>query len=802
MPEVVEISDDEMSEDNRSHCVEDTDSQEDEDYNPISSGSISEEADYSDSNEGESVDHSDKEEAEDELPSNSDIGVEDEVLEDTELDEDQMSDAASFEFDNEFMADGAADEESDSKHRPSKQMRGVPFRVGRNEQIKLEVGQLFQNLQHFRQVIRDFAVQDGFQLRRVKNERDRYTAECAYEGCGWRIHASPIDDRKTFMIKTLQPEHSCLKLHKNQEATAVWVASRFKELIESNPDIEVKFLGNEIHRIYGLTLPVWTLYRAKHRVLDKTDVVNCKSYSMLYKYGRIIMEQNPGSLVKVKTVTPVPDGPTMFLRLFVSFKAQKEGFLNGCRPLLGLDACYLKGKFPGVLMSAIGIDANNGVFPVAWCVAEGESKQSWGWFLELLHLHLELDESRRLTFISDRQKGVLDAVELFWPRSTNRFCVRHIIANMQSKWKGQLNGIYMWDAANKSNKVDFLEEIEKLKTVCVDAYNYVMRIPLHSWCMHAFDTNVKSAHTTNNITESFNGWVDELRALPALHLMEAIRRKLMKRSHNRLVRAKQWPSSIPPKIQKTIAKRQDEGRFVTALCSTETLFEVKEGSKFYVVDLEKQSCDCGLWEVTGIPCKHAMAVITTKRLNSHDYVHKYLTKEYYLKTYSHAITPIPDQSLWPDDDNPSIVLPPEKKRMPGRPKKNRKRGTDEGPKHKKSAAVRCKGCGEFGHNIRTCEGRVGSTSTKTVKGQRRQKIGVAGGSKSALNRNKIIVTGSSTNNIAVGGSSNVVMGPSSQQVSQTAPLHASQPASQSEQVTRTSINRGNVPGLDVDWNGL
>ncbi|KAL5848128.1 hypothetical protein ACOSQ4_006146 [Xanthoceras sorbifolium] len=113
-------------------------------------GSISEEADYSDSNEEEAVDHSDEEEAEDELSSNSDIGGKDEVLEDTELDEDQMSDAASFEFDNELMADGAADEESDSKHKPSKQMRGVPFRVGRNEQIKLEVGQLFQNLQHFR----------------------------------------------------------------------------------------------------------------------------------------------------------------------------------------------------------------------------------------------------------------------------------------------------------------------------------------------------------------------------------------------------------------------------------------------------------------------------------------------------------------------------------------------------------------------------------------------------------------------------------------------------------------------------
>ncbi|KAL5766774.1 hypothetical protein ACOSP7_017391 [Xanthoceras sorbifolium] len=165
-----------MSEDNGSHCLEDTDSQEDEDYNPISSGWISEEADYSDSNEKEAVNHSNEEEAEDELSSNSDIGVEDEVLEDTKLEEDQMSDAASFEFDNDFMADGAIDEESDSKHRPSKQMRGVLFRVGQNEQIKLEV------------VIRDFTVQDRLQLRRVKNKRDRYTVECVYEGCGWRIH--------------------------------------------------------------------------------------------------------------------------------------------------------------------------------------------------------------------------------------------------------------------------------------------------------------------------------------------------------------------------------------------------------------------------------------------------------------------------------------------------------------------------------------------------------------------------------------------------------------------------------------
>ncbi|KAL5857074.1 hypothetical protein ACOSQ3_004532 [Xanthoceras sorbifolium] len=103
-------------------------------------------------------DHFNEEEAEDQLSFALDIDGEDEVLDETESDEDQLSNAASFDFDNDFMADGTAEDESDGEHKPSKQMRRVPFNVGRNEQIKLEVGQLFQNLQHFRQVIRDFAV--------------------------------------------------------------------------------------------------------------------------------------------------------------------------------------------------------------------------------------------------------------------------------------------------------------------------------------------------------------------------------------------------------------------------------------------------------------------------------------------------------------------------------------------------------------------------------------------------------------------------------------------------------------------
>ncbi|KAK2646521.1 hypothetical protein Ddye_021716 [Dipteronia dyeriana] len=416
---------------------------------------------------------------------------------------------------------------------------------------------------------------------------------------------------------------------------------------------------------------MWTLYRAKHRVLDKAENQNCNSYNKLHSYGHIVKERNPGSMAYLQTITPVPGGPTLFQRFFLNFTAQKDGFLYGCRPFIRLDACHLKGKFSRVLMSAVGLDANNGVFPIALCVAEGESKQSWGWFLEQLYLHIGLEETRRVTFMSDRQKGVLDTVVRQWPRATNRFCVRHIIANLQAKYRGPLNGVYVWDATNKSNKREFLEEIEKLKLVNIDAYNYVMGIPLKSWCIHEFDTHVKSEHTTNNISENFNSWVDELRSLPALHMLESIRRKLMKRANKRLESTKKWDGNVPPAVCKKLAKMQDKGRFVTVLCASETKFEVKDELIYYNVDLENYTCDCGFWQVSGIPCKHAMAVINTKRLNSHDFVHKYLTKEYYLKTYSHVINPIPNEFLWPEIEHIE-VLPPMKKKMSGRPKKKQK----------------------------------------------------------------------------------------------------------------------------------
>ena len=51
--------------------------------------------------------------------------------------------------------------------------------------------------------------------------------------------------------------------------------------------------------------------------------------------------------------------------------------MSGCRPLIGLDGCFLKGPAGGVPLSIVSHDANNQIFPMAVAVVDSECQISW-----------------------------------------------------------------------------------------------------------------------------------------------------------------------------------------------------------------------------------------------------------------------------------------------------------------------------------------------------------------------------------------------------------------------------------------
>ena len=123
-----------------------------------------------------------------------------------------------------------------------------------------------------------------------------------------------------------------------------------------------------------------------------------------------------------------------------------------------------------------------------------------------------------------------------------------------------------------------------------------------------------------------------------------------------------------------------------------------------MVNLQDRTCNCRAWAISGIPCMHAMAAISYQRDDLEKYCHQFLTTEAYLRTYSENINPMPDEVTWPVVEHDPI-LPPLITRMPGRPKKNRRREPNEPPptsQSKRSTTLRCCICKDFGHNKRTC----------------------------------------------------------------------------------------------------
>lgn len=126
-------------------------------------------------------------------------------------------------------------------------------------------------------------------------------------------------------------------------------------------------------------------------------------YARVRDYAHEILRSNPGYTVKLG-VNVMPDETRYFSRFYVCYSGLREGWKAGCRKIVGLDGCYLRGPVTGQLLSAIGRNANNQIFPIAWAVVCVKNKDNWIWFMELLMDDLETQGGRGLTIISDQHK--------------------------------------------------------------------------------------------------------------------------------------------------------------------------------------------------------------------------------------------------------------------------------------------------------------------------------------------------------------------------------------------------------------
>ncbi|GKC54738.1 hypothetical protein Tco_1077483 [Tanacetum coccineum] len=145
----------------------------------------------------------------------------------------------------------------------------------------------------------------------------------------------------------------------------------FKEIIE-DPFMPLRKMRDDIRQKFMIDVSVGQCKRAKQLALFDHEGGLIEHYAKLYQYRQAILDSNPGSTCTLDVVES-DNGSVSFKRMYICFKGVKDGWLAGCRKVIGLDGCFLKHTCRGELLTAMGRDANNQMYPIAWAVVRVEN---------------------------------------------------------------------------------------------------------------------------------------------------------------------------------------------------------------------------------------------------------------------------------------------------------------------------------------------------------------------------------------------------------------------------------------------
>ncbi|CAM0879435.1 unnamed protein product [Alopecurus aequalis] len=561
------------------------------------------------------------------------------------------------------------------------------------------VGQEFDNVKDFRAQLCKYAIGKGFVYRFIKNETTRVTVKCVGAGCTWRLHASESSRNKKFVIKKMTDEHTCGGEggEGQRRATRQWLTTIIKEKLNENSLLKPKDLVKEIYEEYGVLLTYSQVWRGREVAQKEMYHSRTETCTHLPWYQERLLQTDPASILDLSELSHNR-------RFFVAFNASLHGFAIGCRPLLFLDKVPLKATNEYRLLVAAAVDADDGVFPVAFSVVEDESYENWVWFLMKLRVALQYHHYplNGMTFLSNGQKGLDTAVPHAFEGSHHAFCLHHIMEEFKGElkkgpWSQQIRDAMVEDftrSAQACSIDDFNASIESIRNISTEAADWIIASKPEHWSDALF-RGCRYDHFSSNIVDVFNNWIPTKKEGSMVLMVDALRTKIMETIEARREACKSWEGPLTPSMEYKAKDELSKGGKLTVLCSSETVFEVRGGGIF-VVNLASWECTCRRWQLSGLPCMHAVAVFNRIGRSFYDYCSKFFRIESYHLTYSETIVPIPDMDTF--DFSAGAVIPPPRPRTSDKPRRKRFNP------NKETTLIRlCSRCKQAGHNKATCE---------------------------------------------------------------------------------------------------
>ena len=470
-------------------------------------------------------------------------------------------------------------------------------------------------------------------------------------------------------------------------------------------------------------------YRALHHVHPSLAIDEEKTFELLIPYLNQFGDNNGGSMVNYEM-----DGNCV-KRLFICPGFMDDN-LEHVRPVMSLDAAHMKSRWGGTLFVASVLTALDELFPVAVAITtDNESEATWTYFLQHLHQacptltaeHQRTRVTHKLySFISDRDKGLVEALQKVFPENLSTSCAVHVQRNVQTKF-GKNAAKYVQEISRTFSTRKENSLLNKLQSINRRAFNYVSAIEARKWrsTQWVLDDTLPPRYgiTSTNSSEATNNMLDNARNTTWLDAIDLIADKMTTRIAT--LRSAVWTISdtqVTPKVEQIMKKRWDyaascrvieiESGFSRYKVSRENEENVGTTEISHVIDSRREICTFGKWQEFGYPCLDATAYFRKFLEKDYDWILRNKICKFMLygaekEVLRRNINPVVVDSLSYD----GTTKPPKKGRTKrrGRPKKRRLH------KHSKfvdakDSPITCHICGKNGHNQQTCHLRRGDES--------------------------------------------------------------------------------------------